>query len=182
MPGVKERMPSAVALGMFDGMHIGHRQVIAQAVAMARENGWQSVVYTFENHPRSVYAQPPQQLMSAQERRAAMLDMGVDRVDMVHFDMQMARTTPQAFLDELAQRYQLKALVAGSDYTFGYKGLGTVQTLREMEPRYGYILQVVPFVMLEGEKVSSTRIRQALDRGERALADQMLGKEIHSEK
>lgn len=85
-------------------------------------------------------------------------------------------------MDELAQRYQLKALVAGSDYTFGYKGLGTVQTLREMEPRYGYILQVVPFVMLEGEKVSSTRIRQALDRGERALADQMLGKEIHSEK
>lgn len=169
-------MPSAVALGMFDGMHIGHRQVIARAVELAKAHGWQSVVYTFANHPRSVFGQAPLPLMSAQERRQAMLDMGVDRVDMVTFDRTMAETTPRAFLDELAARYDLKALVCGSDYTFGYKGQGTVGTLESMQGRYGYHLYVVPFVMLEGEKVSSTRIRQALERGESALAAQMLGK------
>ena len=170
------KMPSAVALGMFDGMHIGHQRVIAQAVELARHKGWQSVVYTFANHPRSVFAQAPAPLMTAGERRAAMLTLGVDQVDMVTFDKRMAELSPEAFLQQLADRYQLKALVAGSDYTFGYKGMGTVETLSEMQERYGYQLWVVPFVMLEGEKVSSTRIREALKRGESALAAQMLGK------
>ncbi len=176
MDHLKLTMPSAVALGMFDGMHIGHRRVISRTVEIAKEQGWQSVVYTFSNHPRSVFAQAPEPLMDAVQREAVMRSLGVERVDMVTFDREMAALSPEAFLESLTARYRLCAIVCGSDYTFGCKGAGNVDLLRELAPRFGYSLYVVPFVMLEGEKVSSTRIREALSRGNSELADKMLGK------
>lgn len=168
-------VPSAVALGMFDGMHIGHQKVVQTAVRIALKENWQSVVYTFENHPRAMFSKAPAPLMSAEERRRAMLSLGVEHVDMVPFDMEMARLTPEEFIEMLARRYRLGALVAGSDYTFGHKGAGTVETLRLLAPRFGYQFSEVPFVTLAGEKVSSTRIREALAMGCTDLARRMLG-------
>lgn len=169
------RIPSAIALGMFDGMHIGHRSVIARTVQIAKEKSWNSVVYTFENHPRSVFSTAPVQLMSAEHRREIMKKMGVDTVDMVWFDKAMAAMEPEEFMDALSKRYTIGAIVAGSDYTFGYLGKGTIDTLREMAPRYGYFLEVVPFVKLEGEKVSSTRIREVMEEGNTELVRRMMG-------
>ncbi|MEG0144837.1 MAG: FAD synthetase family protein [Clostridia bacterium] len=167
---------SVIALGMFDGMHIGHREVIGSAVALAKQCGLQSVVYTFENHPRSVFAEAPALLMTAEKRKEAMLEMGVDQVDMVRFTRELASLSPHAFLEALVSRWAVKAVVAGSDFTFGYKGEGTVETLRALAGEFGYRVLEVPFVMLDGEKVSSTRIRKALEEGRNALAEQMLGK------
>lgn len=169
------RRPYAVALGMFDGMHIGHRQVIDQAVMLASARGWASAVYTFENHPSSVFAQAPTPLMTSAQRRQAMLQRGVDVVDMVHFDRAMAALEPRDFLKMLCARYDVRAVVVGSDYTYGHLGKGTVDTLRRDSPDFGFEVHEVPFVMLAGEKVSSTRIRAALDSGNTALAHEMLG-------
>lgn len=175
------RQPFAVALGMFDGMHIGHRQVIDQTVKLAKERGWASAVYTFENHPRSVFAQAPAPLMTSARRRQAMLKRGVDVVDMVRFDRAMAALEPREFLTMLCARYDVRAVVVGSDYTYGHLGKGTVETLRRDAPDYGFEVHEVPFVMLAGEKVSSTRIRSALDSGNTALAREMLGESLYDE-
>lgn len=168
--------PAVVALGTFDGMHIGHRAVVARAVEIARARGWRAVVYTFENHPRSVFGKAPRLLMSADERRRAMLEMGVDEVDMLLFDRQMAELSPHDFLARLRSRYDVRAVVAGSDYTFGHRGAGTIETLKREGERSGFAVHEIPFVMLDGEKVSSTRIREAIERGDESSAKEMLGK------
>lgn len=168
-----DKRPCAVALGMFDGLHAGHRAVIERTVALARDKGWQSVAYTFSNHPRGVFAQAPKLLMTPEEKRAGLEAMGIARVDMVVFDAALAGLSPEAFLQALANRYDLKALVYGEDYTFGKGGSGNAQTLAQMAPRFGYEAIEVPFVTLEGEKISSTRVRKALEAGDLELVHRM---------
>ena len=173
--GEIEKQPgSVVALGMFDGMHIGHRCVIARAVEIAHEMNLKSVVYTFSNHPRAIYDTAPREIMSVEQRRHVMLEMGVDTVDMVLFDRVFSELSPEAFLKQIIERHDVRVIVAGSDFTFGYKGQGTVDTLRAFSKTLGFCVCVVPFVMLDGEKVSSTRIRKAMEAGDAELAKKLM--------
>lgn len=167
---------SVVALGMFDGVHIGHQELIRQAITIAHEGGWRCVVYTFKNHPRSVYDRAPRQLMDAATRRAALYALGVDQVDMVDFTKELAERSPEAFIDWLTDRYLVKAVVAGRDFTFGYKGLGTIDTLRALGAARGFTVHETGDVMMDGVKVSSTRIRAAIQNGQSQLAAKMLGR------
>jgi riboflavin kinase/FMN adenylyltransferase len=168
--------PAVVALGMFDGVHIGHQSLVRRAVEIARNRGWCAVVYTFENHPRSVFDQAPPLLMDVETRRAALYALGVDRVDMVQFTRTMANRSPRAFLKLLTGRYDVRAVVAGKDFTFGRRGAGTTDTLKALGAEMGFEVVEMPVVLLDGEKVSSTRIRMALERGEDELAARMLGR------
>ncbi len=170
------KQPSVVALGMFDGVHIGHQALVKQAVSIARNHGWYSVVYTFENHPRSVFGQAPALLMDAATRRAALYALGADRVDMVKFTRTLAEKTPRAFLELLTSRYDVRAVVAGKDFTFGHKGTGDIEALRALGAEMGFEVCEMPVVLLDGEKVSSTRIRTALQDGDEDLAARMLGR------
>lgn len=169
--------PSVVALGMFDGVHVGHQALVRKAVSLARNHGWRSVVYTFENHPRSVFSVAPALIMDAETRRAALYALGVDQVDMVRFTKELAEMSPEDFLKMLVGRYNVRAVVAGKDFTFGFKGEGTTETLRTLGERMGFEVYEMPDVVLDGEKVSSTRIRAALENGDDALAARMLGRE-----
>lgn len=171
-----DNRPCAVALGMFDGLHAGHRAVIERAVALARERGWQSVAYTFVNHPRGVFGEAPRMLLTPEEKRAGILAMGIERVDMVAFDRALADLSPEAFIEALTKRYHLGALVCGEDYTFGKGGSGNAQTLRELAARFSYEAVEVPFVTLDGEKISSTRIRRALAAGDLQLVERMMNR------
>jgi riboflavin kinase/FMN adenylyltransferase len=169
-------IPCVVALGTFDGVHIGHQALIRQAVTLARKHGWRSVVYTFENHPRGIYDKMPVLLMDAATRKAALYGLGVDRVDMVKFTKTLAERSAEAFIKRLTAKYGVRAIVAGSDFTFGYKGAGTLDTLRSLGARLGFEVYETPDVLLDGEKVSSTRIRQALEHGDVRAAAKMLGR------
>lgn len=168
--------PSAVALGMFDGVHIGHQALVRQAVEIARNHGWRSVVYTFENHPRSVVGMAPALLMEADARREALLALGADCVDMVKFTKTFGENSPRAFMKLLASRYDVRAVVAGVDFTFGHRGKGNIETLRALGAEMGFEVYKMPVVLLDGEKVSSTRIRAALQSGDEALVARMLGR------
>jgi len=168
--------PAVVALGMFDGVHIGHQALVRQAVEIARNNGWRCVVYTFENHPRSVIGMAPAPLMDASARREALLALGVDCVDMVKFTKSFGEKSPRAFLKLLTSRYDVRAVVAGVDFTFGHRGAGNIETLRSLGAEMGFTVCEMPVVLLDGEKVSSTRVRAALQSGDVALAARMLGR------
>lgn len=167
---------AVVALGTFDGVHIGHQSLVRRAVDIARSRGWRSVVYTFENHPRSVTGMAPTLLMDASARREALRTLGVDCVDMVKFTKSFGEKSPRAFLKLLTARYDVRSVVAGVDFTFGHRGSGSIETLRALGAEMGFEVFEMPVVLLDGEKVSSTRIRAALQNGDEALAARMLGR------
>jgi riboflavin kinase/FMN adenylyltransferase len=174
--GAEDHKPCVVALGMFDGVHIGHQALVKQAVELARNRNWRAVVYTFENHPRSVFGLAPAPLMEPEARRLALSALGADQVDMVRFTKTLAAKSPRAFLKMLKSRYDVKAVVAGADFTFGHKGAGNLETLRSLGKEMGFEVYETPVVQMDGEKVSSTRIRAAKQLGDEALAGRMLGK------
>ena len=150
--------PGAVALGTFDGVHLGHLAVIDRTVAEARARGLAARVFTFYENPRSVFSTAPLSLMTAEEKEAAMRARGIDEVIFVHFTSEFAAMSPED--------YGARVLVAGEDYTFGSRAAGNTRLLREMSVPLGYEAIVVPLVTVsEGGKrvkISSSAIREAI--------------------
>ncbi len=166
---------SAVALGLFDGIHIGHASLLRRMVAIAKENDLSSMVYTFENHPATLLGITPALLMTPDERRRAMHECGVETVHMCTFDRKMAETPAEDFIDELVERYDVRAIVAGFNYNFGKNATGNETLLREMGEKKGFIVHIEAPVQLGGDAVSSTRIRKALKSGDIVSANEMFG-------
>lgn len=174
-----------MALGTFDGLHPGHKAVLLTAVALSRTLNTQSLVYTFCENPRSLFGPAPRQLLSAEEKIRRMRALGIDRVECVHFTRELAALTPQEFIDRIEKEFRPAAFVVGEDYSFGCGGSGSVDTLRRLASEKGIRVCAVPLVTVKTkdgpskEKVSSTRIRRALDAGENDLAQKLInGEEI----
>lgn len=167
---------TVIALGMFDGVHRGHQALLREAAAIAQAEGLTSMVYTFENHPMAFFGRPLSLLATNAERRAAMEACGIERVVAAPFDAAMARMTPDEFLTMLMEAYRPHTLVAGFNYTFGHKGVGTVEMLMERGPRYGFSVCRESAVLDADEPISSTRIRKMLLAGDAASAARLLGR------
>ena len=165
---------AVIALGMFDGVHIGHRALLKRAVEIAGRIGCNSVAYTFSNHPRALFGRPPRLLTTPEERRERILGMGVDIVNMEPFDRTTASLSPKAFLDGLTREYDVRAMVVGFNYAFGQGGQGNARTLQDFGRERGYEVHVIEPVVYEGETVSSTRIRELLESGNLSKANAML--------
>lgn len=168
------KKPAAIALGMFDGVHMGHRALLSRTVQIAAAQGWESVVYTFSNHPRSLFGRDDKLLSTERERRAAMEQLGLMRIEMEHFDRELAMHSPAAFIDMLLERYAAREFVVGFNYTFGQGSQGTPETLRALGDAHGFLVHVLPPVLYAGAPVSSTRIRQLIETGEMEPANAML--------
>ena len=170
----RNKTPVVIALGMFDGVHIGHRALLKHAVETAKELGAQSVAYTFSNHPRSVFAQAPKLLSTEEERRSCIKQLGLDRVQMEVFDKETAMLSPEAFVNRLKEQYDVRAFVVGFNYTFGQGGKGTPETLMELGKTHSFAVHVIPPVLFKGDTASSTRIRQLITTGELSDTNSML--------
>lgn len=171
--------PGAVlALGMFDGVHIGHRALIARAVEMARELGAESMVCTFDRHPRSVLfpENAPTPLMTTDEQLAAFTELGVDWALVKPFTRAFADMEPEAYITSLVWGTYARGIVCGEDYSFGRGGRGNTDMLREMAEEYGFRLEVLDCVRDGGDVVSSTLIRALIADGDTARADRLLGR------
>lgn len=168
--------PAVVALGMFDGVHIGHRALIGRAVEEAKLLRAKPAVFTFSNHPMDVLGGTVKLLSGMKERNAMIRALGVEELVSETFTCTLAALEPDAFVDLLQARWDVKALVAGYNYTFGSRGLGTSETLKQLGKERGFEAIVVPPVLYEGEPVSSTRVREAVERGDVALAGALLGR------
>ena len=169
-------MPAELAIGFFDGVHLGHRRLVGAMLRRARELGAKSVVYTFREHPADVLSggrSAPPLLLPPDRRIEALRALGVDEVVAVHFTPALAARSPERFAASLRRRFPgLDTVFCGANWNFGAGGRGDAAFLRGL----GFRVRVVPYASRGGEPVSSTRIRAALARGDVALASAMLGR------
>jgi len=176
-----QRLPRmAVALGTFDGVHIGHQKIMGRAVELARQIGGTSMVFTFSNHPFSIVdsARCPVQIISNEHKCEVIRSLGVDVLVSIPFTPEFLQQSPEAFLALLYENYQPSYLVVGPNYSFGHRGAGNPDLLKQGETQYGYQAEVLPAVYLEDQLVSSTAIRQSIATGDVATAGRMLGRNL----
>lgn len=167
---------TVLCIGVFDGVHGGHRALLAEGRRQADALGLPLVAVTFDPHPMSVVAahHAPRSLSTLDHRTDLLLDAGADSVDVLPFDERMAAMTPEEFIAiELVERLGAKAVVVGEDFRFGHRAAGSVAVLAAEGERRGFAVTGVGLVG-DGERWSSTRIRSLLDEGDvRAAAGQL---------
>jgi len=170
--------PVVVALGNFDGVHLGHRVVLARAGEEARRRGGVVVAATFWPHPRSVIGrgEPPGLLTTLEMRREELLRAGADEVRVIPFDHALSKKSPREFVEDvLIGDLGATSVVVGENFRFGYKASGDVGDLARIMGQHGGDAHAVE-VRGNGEEISSTRIRALLARGEVADAAELLGR------
>ena len=167
-----------IALGFFDGVHLGHGALLRRAVEEAKKRGCESAVFTFDRPPKEVITGVPCPLINSPEDRAALVKRlyGIDEMLMVPFDDEM-RTTPwdRFVTDILVGRYGAVHLVAGHDHHFGHRNQGSPELLKEKCAELGLGCDIIPAVTLDGVTVSSTHIRKLLEEGDVETARAFLG-------
>lgn len=169
---------SVIALGTFDGIHIGHRDVIAAAKAYALQYDLKLLVFTFTNHPLSELRpeQEPKQLLETKEKEEIFAILGVDTLVNIPFTQEFAHISPLEFLRRL-NVFSYKCLVVGENYNYGFMGKGNTITLQETGSAEGFDVLVRKLVRINETVVSSTNIRQMIQSGEILAANKMLGRE-----
>ena len=169
---------AVVATGFFDGVHLGHRQVIQTLVSSARQRGEEAIVVTFAQHPRAVLQQDARILRllnSPQEKEALLRSLGVDRVETLPFDRAFARLTAADYIrDVLRDRLGATCLILGYDNRLGSDCLGP-DAIRPLAESLGLEVDIVPASSASDIVVSSTKIRKALEEGRVEDAEAMLG-------
>jgi riboflavin kinase/FMN adenylyltransferase len=168
-----------VAIGMFDGVHLGHQQVIHQMIADARAHEAHAVVATFDRHPNTVVApeRAPALIYPLEKRLRVIGDLGADAVWLIRFDEAFSRVTGEEFVRQMVSGFgRVHSLCVGGDFAFGHKRSGSVALLRALGGELGYSVHGLAAVSLDGEAVSSTRIRERVRGGDFDGAAQMLGR------
>jgi riboflavin kinase/FMN adenylyltransferase len=166
-----------VALGNFDGVHVGHQQLISSMVTEAKNINGTSVVFTFQPHPLQVLlGEAPRMLISQQTKEAIFREMGVDVLLLIPFTEKFARLSPEEFIEKiLVEGLDAKSIFVGYNYTFGRNGFGTAKTLENEGSRYGFKVNIIKQVAVTEVPVSSTLIRNLLNSGEVEEAAKFLG-------
>ncbi|WP_165788563.1 bifunctional riboflavin kinase/FAD synthetase [Rubritalea profundi] len=173
--------PVHLALGVFDGVHVGHQEVIRHAVEAAKKDGGLAGVVTFEPHPIRVLApeRAPRRILASIQHKADLLaELGVDFLCVQEFTLDFSRREAREFIEDLAQNSgQLRHIAVGEDWIFGKERGGNVQRLKQWGSELDFEVDAAPPVMVQGERVSSTRIRQAIRDGNISAAKEMLGRD-----
>ncbi len=171
--------PTVLTLGVFDGLHIGHQQIMQTVVMRAKSVGAVPTAITFDPHPRVVLhpdSAPP--LLQTLDQRLANLEfLGIEQAIVVNFDEDFASQPAEVFLTNVVQeRLQAREVYLGEGFAFGKGRGGNIELLRKMADELGFIADEVPEVRLRGRRVSSSEIRKLLDAGRINLARRMLGR------
>jgi riboflavin kinase/FMN adenylyltransferase len=172
--------PLFLAIGVFDGVHLGHQAVISTSAEHARAANGTPVVVTFDPHPEKIlrpHAAP--HLLTATPHKIALIrELGVAHLLIIKFDKQFAATEPEDFVQQMVEHSKpLREICVGHEWSFGKNRRGNLKLLNEFGARCDFGVVGIPPVTVNGELVSSTTIRQALEAGDLAKAAQMLGRE-----
>ncbi len=168
---MKEASPCSLALGAFDGLHLGHMAVIQKAVALGDARGLEPAVFTFPQSPHG-----EGDVITERDKERLLEEMGVRRMYSIAFSKVKNWTAGQFVREWLFSKCRAQQLCCGEDFRFGKEAQGDVSLLRQLCGEAGRALAVAPPVMDEGEKISSTRIRQAVKEGQIPLANRLLGR------
>lgn len=175
---LKTEYPATViALGTFDGLHLGHNDVIKTAGEYARQNGLKLAVFTFSNHPLALIRPDlvPVRIISAEDKIKLLAACGVDYLINIPFTEDFAALSPDEFLEALKQ-FNYRCLVVGENFTYGFLGSGKTDTLERSGRKNGFKVIVRPLVKMNGNIVSSTGIRNLIRAGHIGYANEMLGR------
>ncbi len=179
MPTSRPAAPAreVIALGSFDGVHLGHRAILDRARALARECGGAPSAMTFDPLPAQL-VQPDftYVLTPLPEKTALLLELGLERIHVVRFDEALQHLSPERFVEQFLLPLAPCAVVAGADHRFGHRGRGDVRLLESLLSPLDVRVEVVPEVMLHEAPVRSTRIRERLLLGDVARARELLGR------
>jgi riboflavin kinase/FMN adenylyltransferase len=170
---------TCLAIGVFDGVHLGHQQIIRQTVADARQHDAIALVITFDRHPSTVVApeRVPSLIYSLPQKLGAIESLGTDTLLLIHFDRAFSGQTGEVFIRGLARDLGIiQSLCVGSDFVFGHQRSGNVALLKKLGDELGFTVHGLAAVSLDNQIVSSTRIREAIRAGNLDAASQMLGR------
>ncbi len=171
--------PTVVTIGFFDGVHVGHRAVLGRAVQEAAARGVRSVAVTFDRHPREILTPGREpRLLTTVERKAELITAtGIDMVVVLEFSETFSRWPAEDFISRvLVEGLHVVHAVVGADFTFGFKALGTPETLIALGPAYGFTAERVELLHLGDRRVSSSSIREALVAGDLDWPERALGR------
>ena len=174
-----EDLPETIAaIGFFDGIHRGHKEVITNAVNKAKAQQMESAVISFHPHPSVVLNNPDkpvQYITTIEEKEVLLEEIGVDRLYLITFNKELSSLSPEAFINHFIIGLHIKHLVAGFDFSFGHKGAGNMQNIQTFTKKNFSVTSIDP-VKNENKKVSSTRIRKFLASGDIAKVNELLGR------
>ena len=170
--------PSVVSIGNFDGVHLGHQHVINTLLEQSRKLALKSTIVTFEPLAKEFFAPDTVERLSSVENRAQlMFDMGVDQVLCINFNAEFAAQTPEAFVkDVLIDGLGVRYLSVGDDFRFGNNRAGDFALLQELGNQYDFLVSAHDTFELDGLRVSSGRVRQALSNNDFHMAERLLGR------
>lgn len=179
---IQRRDDSVITVGTFDGVHKGHQALLDYVLERARRAGGQSVVLSFDPHPREVLSGKPMPLLTTIEERAALLeDYGLDRFVVLPFTRDFSRLSPRAYVEKiLVLGIGVREIVVGHDHSFGRGGEGNSALLQELGEEWGFSVDIIPAQLAERTVISSTRIRECLlNEGAVRQAAGLLGRPYH---
>lgn len=168
-----------LAIGNFDGVHLGHRALLERLVARARQHGLPPAVMTFEPHPRELFApeQAPARLTSLREKLALLEGCGVEEVFLLHFSRKLAGLTAEEFIERVLVRgLAVRHLIIGDDFRFGKGRAGDFGMLQAAGQVHGFGVEAMHTIEIDGERVSSSAVRDALGAGDLEHAARLLGR------
>src|SRR5881398_2607512 len=174
------RGPLFLAIGVFDGVHLGHQAVISTATRHAGSADGAPLVVTFDPHPVKVLRphSAPHLLTATQHKIALIRDLGVEHLLVINFDKKFAATSPEKFVEELlAHSRPLREICVGHEWSFGKDRSGNLDLLKSLGAQFDFNVVGIPPVMVSGKVISSTAIRQAVENGDFPKAAEMLGRE-----
>ena len=166
-------------IGSFDGVHLGHRAILQQVIERAVAHDLPSVAMIFEPQPQEFFSgeQAPARLMRVREKAEAFFDSGIDQVFCLQFNRSLRSLSAEEFIEQvLVSGLNVRCLVVGDDFRFGHDRSGNYQLLKEAGKQHGFEVLDTHTLMHEGERISSTRVRQALEQADFTLAETLLGK------
>src|SRR5882672_1066484 len=168
-----------LAIGFFDGVHLGHQQIIRQTITDARQHEAIAFVITFDLHPNTVVApdRVPPLIYSLPQKLRAIEALGADTLFLIHFDLSFSQQTGEVFIRGLVRDlHHVQSLCVGANFVFGHKRGGNVALLKKLGQELNFTVHGLAAVALDGQPVSSTRIREAIQAGDLDSASQMLGR------
>jgi riboflavin kinase/FMN adenylyltransferase len=168
-----------LGIGFFDGVHLGHQQIIRQTLADARRYAGTALVLTFDQHPNTIVAptRVPSLIYPLWRKLQAIENLGVDALLLVRFDEAFSRQSGEDFIRDLSHSLpQIQSVCVGANFLFGHRRTGNVQTLKDLGATLRFTVHGLAAVSLDAKPVSSTRIREAVSKGNLDAASQMLGR------